>query len=466
MFSQSDEGNISAFKVYKDPIEDEIDARKPTAIRMSCNAAPLADASNIIKQTRLIIEKGDAMKKQSLPESNYNLDKDSEAIQMGIVPADNCTPEEPTGSVTNTQTESESAEIRHAQNVQDVSDAEKGIDNAIVSDITESSPLFTSPADTQAASPSHAERIHTTDPLDKAGGNDSDTPHKSEISVSQDSQDFGDDIEFDSQMLQKIHEIENKMTNKLVSDKPLTSTEPSVKESEEAEEDFGPDIDPDILDCIESKPITTDSTSVLISPATPVESYEEIKSWLEDYDGMEDMFDVDLDGQLLDSQTPTTTHSSSPQSPTKSCLEPLLRSSELDTQKILSEVKSITSKYGGFTTGSKKPLATAISSEAVSNLFEQKASSKKNTVNKKQPIRRLNRSTTPNARPRFGGFVNARTSSPLRASETAKRKAAKAFGQDGELLYQINDTDVNTSSSNEDTSPQSVKSQKLANASR
>ncbi|CAO3663336.1 unnamed protein product [Umbelopsis vinacea] len=474
MFSQADGGSVGAFEVYKDPIEDQLDLQKPTATHTLCNAAPLADASNIIKQTRLIHQKGDSIKTHSLIEEKQHVVTKPDTIQhkdasTGYTVATNTLVVQPstveqieTKPVERKNIDKTGVDINVAESLQEISNVETEVDKADVANDTENPALLLT-SDTHNASP--LEQDKTSNSSSNATCNDSQTPRAPEVATSQDSQDFGDDIEFDSQMLQKIHDIENKINAGVPSEKALTSKEFLAGLHEEPEDDFGPDIDPDVLERIECNTNYFDGNSTLIAPGTPIESYEEIKTWLGDFDGIDDMFDVDFDGQLLDlhSSPTTTSHSSAPQSPVKTSLESLLRSSELDTQKILSEVENITNKYGGFTTGSKKPLATAISSEAVANLFEPKPSTKKSSLHKNLPLRPSSRTAIPVARPRFGGFVNARTSSPLRASESAKRKAAKAFGQDGELLYQINDT--NTSPSNEDASPQSIKSQRLTTTS-
>ncbi|KAI9283876.1 hypothetical protein BC943DRAFT_327227 [Umbelopsis sp. AD052] len=459
MFSQGDEGTVEAFKVYKDPIISGADVHIDMTTITKSDAAPLADASNILKPTRLIDHKFDPFKKEKVnQEKLFDVAVTTTRHSTLLINEDTI----PKSSTTETSL-SENADDTNppslTDNVKALNNNQKEAEFSIAENTIVASPSL-SLSDTNDASQNHKQTDTTSEPSNELSLNDNDDVPAAPSSLSQDSQEFGDDIEFDSQTLERIQEIESTNYSKTTFTNISPSKVTSIGHQEETEEDFGPDFDADALASIETKASGDDKNSKPVSDNPAGESYEEITSWLEEFDDMDDMFDVDIDAQLPDNPPAIK-----PQldSTTESSLESLLQSSELDTQKILAEVNNITSKYGGFLTGSKKPLATALSSDAVTNLFEKKTSSKKSTVNKKGPIRSFKRPTTPKARSQFGGFVNARTNSALHASESAKRKAAKAFGEDGLLVYQINDTDVPTST--EDNSHHNGKSQKLSDAS-
>ncbi|KAI8580819.1 hypothetical protein K450DRAFT_234742 [Umbelopsis ramanniana AG] len=462
MFSHGDEGTVESFKVYKDPIVSGADVHIDMTTVTKCDAAPLADASNILKQTRLIDHKSDPLKKEKMNHEKLFDVAVTNTMHSTLLSNEDTIPKR---SATETSLSENADDIHPPQtpytdNITEELNHNQEEAESSIGDNTIITPPGVSLSDTNNASQSHNKTDTTSEPSNELSLNDHDDVPAALSSASQDSQEFGDDIEFDSQTLEKIQEIESTNYSKTTSTSISPSKAASIGYQEETEEDFGPDFDADALASIENKTSGVDKDSKPISVNVPGESYEEITSWLEEFDDMDDMFDVDLDGQLPDNPP-----ESIPQldCATESSLESLLQSSELDTQKILAEVNNITSKYGGFLTGSKKPLATALSSDAVTNLFEKKTSSKKSAVNKKAPIRPFKRPTAPKARSQFGGFVNARTNSALHASESAKRKAAKAFGEDGQLVYQINDTDAPTST--EDMSHQNGKSQKLSDAS-
>lgn len=461
MFSQGDEGSVDSFKVYKDPIVCEADVHININAVTKRDAAPLADASNILKQTRPIDLKSDTMKK-SIVNQEKLLDVTEKITMHSTTLVDKDTiPKIPETEIETSPSENaDDTSPPQAIYTDNIEEPEKNHESAQLSTVENiiAKSHDASSSDTNFASHSLDQANNTTEPSNELGLNESDNAQATASLASQDSQDFGDDIEFDSQTLERIKEIES---SNYVKPPSTPSQATAVDHYEETEEDFGPDFDADVLESFENKASGGDKNSNPVSDGAVEESYEEITSWLEDFDDMDDMFDVDLDGQL-----PHNLPASKPQidSPTESSLESLLQSSELDTQKILAEVNNITSKYGGFLTGSKKPLATALSSEAVANLFEKKTtSSKKTTVNKSGSIRPFKRPTTPKSRSQFGGFVNARTNSALHASESAKRKAAKAFGEEGQLVYQITDTEAPASI--EDIGNHTGKSQKLSDAS-
>jgi hypothetical protein len=467
MFSQGDEGTVESFKVYKDPIVCEADVHINMTTVTKCDAAPLADASNILKQTRPMDFKSDTLKKPMVNQEKLLDVTEKNTMHSTPLVDEDTIPNSPEAE-TETETEtslSENADdtnppqATYTDNINEESGNNQESDQSLmVENVIATSPDASS-SDTNFASHHLDQADSTTEPSNQLSLHESDNAQAAASSASQDSQEFGDDIEFDSQTLERIQEIESSNYSKPTSTPSKATT---VHHHEETEEDFGPDFDADVLESIENKASGGDKNFNPVSDSAPEESYEEITSWLEEFDDMDDMFDVDLDGQL-----PDNLPASKPQinSPTESSLESLLQSSELDTQKILAEVNNITSKYGGFLTGSKKPLATALSSEAVANLFEKKSttSSKKTAVNKSGSIRPFKRTTTPKARSQFGGFVNARTNSALHASESAKRKAAKAFGEEGQLVYQITDTEAPASI--EGSSQHIGKSQKLSDAS-
>ncbi|KAH8548623.1 hypothetical protein BGW37DRAFT_523110 [Umbelopsis sp. PMI_123] len=460
MFSQNDERTVGSFSVYKDPIGSEADVHISTPTNINCDAAPLADASNIVKPSRQVDHKMDPYKKQTLHEEKRDEVTKRTTVEPSTPPSEDdiSNSPAPTTSLSEKPHDKDTPQIPHNDIIkEDLIDRKESSEATVVDRLTEiSSDSF--PPDANK-SPHIHDQSDTSEQLSIHSVEKNNVTQAPPLSVSQDSQDFGDDLEFDSQMLEKLQEIETKVFTKTTSTIITHLKAAPMEDHEETEEDFGPEIDAEVLASIENKTTDGDKNSKLVSSNAPVESYEEITSWLEEFDDMDDMFNVDLDSQFFDT---STMNKPRPHSPAESSLESLLQSSELDTQKIMSEVNSITSKYGGFSTGSKKPLTTALSMEAVTNLFEKKTSSKRSVVNKNRPVRSFNRSTTPKPRPQFGGFVNARTNAALRASESAKRKAAKAFGEDGELLYQINDMDAPVSI--EDSIPQNGKSQKVSDA--
>jgi hypothetical protein len=462
MFSQGDEGTVEPFKVYKDPIVSEADVHINMTTITKCDAAPLADASNILKQTRPIDHKFDPLKNRKINQEKRLDVTETNTMHSTLPVNEDSIPTSPATetSLSDNADDTNPPQTPYTDNIKEEPSNHQESAESLIAENTIVTPPNASPSDTNNASHNHDQADTTTEPSNKLSLNENDDAPPALSSVFQDSQEFGDDIEFDSQTLERIQEIESTNYSKTTSTSISPSKVASIGRPEETEEDFGPDFDADVLESIENKASDGYKTSKPVSDGAPGESYEEITSWLEEFDDMDDMFDVDIDVQLPDNPP-----ASKPQLnyPTESPLESLLQSSELDTQKILAEVNNITSKYGGFLTGSKKPLAAALSSEAVTNLFEKKSASKKSVVNKNESIRPFKRPTTPKARSQFGGFVNARTKSPLHASESAKRKAAKAFGEDGELVYQINDTDAPTST--EDNSHQNGKSQKLSDTS-
>lgn len=462
MFSQGDEGTVESFKVYKDPIVCDADVHINMTTVTKCDAAPLADASNILKQTRPMDLKSDTLKKpivnqeKLLDVAEKNTMHSTPLVNEDTIPK---SPEAETEtSLSENADDTNPPPATYTDNIsEEPGNNQESAQLSIVENDIATSPSAPS-SDTNFPSHNLDQADSTTEPSNQLSLNESDNAQAAVSSTSQDSQEFGDDIEFDSQTLEKIQEIESSNYLKPTSTPSIAT---AVDHHEETEEDFGPDFDADVLESIENKASGGNKKLNPVSDGAQEESYEEITSWLEEFDDMDDMFDVDVDSQLPDNLPASKSQINSP---TESSLESLLQSSELDTQKILAEVNNITSKYGGFLTGSKKPLATALSSEAVANLFEKKTtSSKKTAVNKSGSIRPFKRPTTPKARSQFGGFVNARTNSALHASESAKRKAAEAFGEEGQLVYQITDTEASTSI--EDSSHQTGKSQKLSDAS-
>lgn len=444
MFSQDAEDSIAAFKVYKDPIEEENLAEVLANAKNLCNAAPLTDASNIVKHTRTTTQKGDIVKTIYVTEEKTEIKEDLN-LEVTLSPSksDSDIAKENTISKTVDNDNLVATSSQHSDNIQEhnMSSAEatdKEVDDA-PADIIETT-----------SSVSHL----NTDNAAELGCTDNATPQHTSIPSVSDSQDFGEDIEFDNETLEKINAIENELQCTPSSKEESVSNTVLSKNCGEAEEDFGPEIDPLVLESMEVKSMRSSERKPTETPSTPVESYEEIKTWLEDFEDAGSMFDVDLDSQLHEE------HSAEKKAlPSDSVLETLLQASEVDTEKIMKEVNNITTKYGGFTTGSKKPLATSLSTEAVATLFEKK--SNKPFVNKTSSIRRSSRPLIPKKRPTFSGFRNARTSSPLHVSEIAKRKAVKAFGEEGALLYQINDKDPIETLPNESTTSDSVKSRRI-----
>ncbi|KAM3578226.1 hypothetical protein VKS41_008981 [Umbelopsis sp. WA50703] len=450
MFSQDTGDNIAAFKVYKDPItEGKLGSDVLAKTKNSHNAAPLTDASNTVKHTRITSQKGDIMKIKAVNQEKIEKIEHSDVNEL-------LTPSEGAGATEEDTIASKSADGDiHAAALSQHSDDVQERNILLNEEVKNVKEIADSPAPSNETA-SSAFQLDGADTSKTALANDDTTPRKSSIPSSADSQDFGEDIEFDNETLEKIHAIEKGLQCTSPSEKEPRSIPVLYDTSDEAEEDFGPEIDPLALESMEVKTMRSEEPQSANSPTpdTPVESYEEIKTWLEDFQDAGSMFDVDLDSQLLEDR-----HGENHTGPTDSILDSLLQSSELDTEKIMREVNNITAKYGGFTTGSKKPLATSLSTEAVANLFEKK--SNKTIVNKKSSIRRTSRPLIPKKRPSFGGFVNARASSPLRASESAKRKAVKAFGQDGGLLYQINDKDPIEDAMKDTSTSDSVKTRKV-----